>query len=571
MSKIRVLSEHTINKIAAGEVIENPASVVKELVENSLDAGASAIEVEIRAGGRQLIRITDNGCGMGQDDALLCFERHATSKLKEVEDLQTIATMGFRGEAVPSIGAISKLLLRTCLQGQTVGTLVKMEGGQIKSVSAAPCPEGTTFEVRDLFFNVPVRKNFQRSPAFDAQEIQRIVTQLALGNPHIRFTLINNQETLLSARGNTLEERIREVLGKEFLNGLTQVKLEGDIHLEGFLGQPSASRPNRTGQYLFINRRGVSSSLVSYALREGYGTALAPQRHPIYVLHITLPGTWVDVNVHPQKREVRLRQEQALKELLMESVGQALRPTLTHDFKQPFAIPESFTDHFQSKQNFSYSFPTPQREIELRDPPANSYTPTLFKETPVPSFKIAPKVLTTLPGYILIESDHKIALVDQQRAHRRIIFEQLQNQSELNQQQLLIPFTIELSPAECTSLKLHLEQFNQMGIALREFGPNSFAIDALPTSFGNVDVQELVLDLLKKIADYQDSHAFQRQQALLIASAAAKAAIQRNRKLSTSEAEKLIERLWQCAQPDLCPHGKNIQAPLREEEFSKWF
>lgn len=559
MNKIRVLSEHTINKIAAGEVIENPASVVKELVENALDAGATEISVEIRGGGRQLIRITDNGCGMGHDDAVLCFERHATSKLKEVEDLQTIGTMGFRGEAIPSIASISKLTLMTCPKGETIGTLVKVEAGQIKSAASAPCTEGTIFEVRDLFFNVPVRKNFQRSPAYDAQEIQKMLTQLALGYPEIRFRLVSNQETLLSTRSNTLQERIEEVLGKEFAGGLKKVKSHGDIALEGFLGEPAWSRQNRTGQFLFINKRCVFSPLVAYALREGYGPALAPQRHPIYVLHLTLPGTWVDVNVHPQKKEVRLRQEQDLKQILIESVGQILQAP-----PGEFSIPVS-------REPFSYPTFTPARfEMQFRETPSSTIEePSFFP--PQQTLKIASRVIATLPGYILSEREGEIALADQHRAHSRIIFEQLLRKQEVAQQPLLIPYTIELSPSEANTLKSYLETFNRLGIGIREFGPYTFTIDALPTSFGNTDVDQLILDLLSKIRDFHDPENFARQKETLIAQAAAKASIGKSKKLSTIEAQALLQRLIECDEPSICPQGKKITVPLRPEEFSKWF
>lgn len=564
MSKIRVLSEHTINKIAAGEVIENPASVVKELVENALDAGATEITVEIRGGGRQLIRITDNGSGMDSDDALLCLERHATSKLKEVEDLQTIETMGFRGEAVPSVAAISKMAIRTCLQGKSVGTLLQVEGGQVRNVSSAPCQEGTTFEVKDLFFNVPVRKNFQRSPAYDAQEIQKMLTQLALAHPQIRFALISNQETVFAAKSPSLQGRIDEVLGKEFAQGLKPVKQVGDLTIEGFLGEPAFARSNRSGQYLFINKRCVFSPLVAYALREGYGPSLPAQRHPTYVLHLTLPGTLVDVNVHPQKKEVRLRQEQELKELLIKSVESILYTAPKVDFTPKMELPSSC-----SYETFTPSrFPMQFKEAPETPSPL-ALLPTLF--APIKPLKATLKVVATLPGYILIEKEEGIALVDQRRAHMRIIFDQLRQSSQITEQPLLIPFTIELALAEAEALKSYIPLFNAMGIALREFGPRTFSVDALPTTFGNVDVEALILTLLKKIHEFRDQEAFQRHQESIIAEGAAKAAIGREKKLSIEEAQSLINRWNNCEEGELCPQGKKVSAYLRKEEFSKWF
>lgn len=564
MSKIRVLSEHTINKIAAGEVIENPASVVKELVENALDAGATEITVEIRGGGRQLIRITDNGSGMDSDDALLCLERHATSKLKEVEDLQTIETMGFRGEAVPSVAAISKMAIRTCLQGKSVGTLLQVEGGQVRNVSSAPCQEGTTFEVKDLFFNVPVRKNFQRSPAYDAQEIQKMLTQLALAHPQIRFALISNQETVFAAKSPSLQGRIDEVLGKEFAQGLKPVKQVGDLTIEGFLGEPAFARSNRSGQYLFINKRCVFSPLVAYALREGYGPSLPAQRHPTYVLHLTLPGTLVDVNVHPQKKEVRLRQEQELKELLIKSVESILYTAPKVDFTPKMELPSSCSYETFTPSRFPMQF---KEAPEIPSPLA--LQPTLF--APIKPLKATLKVVATLPGYILIEKEEGIALVDQRRAHMRIIFDQLRQSSQITEQPLLIPFTIELALEEAEALKSYIPLFNAMGIALREFGPRTFSVDALPTTFGNVDVEALILTLLKKIHEFRDQEVFQRHQESIIAEGAAKAAIGREKKLSIEEAQSLINRWNNCEEGELCPQGKKVSAYLRKEEFSKWF
>nr|MBA2726763.1 DNA mismatch repair endonuclease MutL [Parachlamydiaceae bacterium] len=336
-SKIRVLSDDTINKIAAGEVIENPSSVVKELTENSIDAGATEITIEIREGGRQLIRISDNGCGMNGDDALLCLERHATSKLKAVDDIEALVTMGFRGEAMPSIASISKFTLLTRLSETAIedqpGTMVIVDGGKIVKCCPVECSKGTTIEVKSIFFNVPVRRKFQKSPSYDAAEICRIVTLLALANPEIKFQLISNQETIISAPAfpkdsfqEALNERVQQILGNDFSRGLCPLTgMTGEYTLQGFLGLPASTKHNRTGQYLFINRRAVSSPLVSYAIREGYGTMLSTGRHPIYVLHLTMPGNLLDVNVHPQKREVRLRQEHVLKDLIIRSVSDSLQ------------------------------------------------------------------------------------------------------------------------------------------------------------------------------------------------------------------------------------------------------
>lgn len=559
MNRIRILSEHTINKIAAGEVIENTASVVKELVENSLDAGATEIEIEIRGGGRQLIRVSDNGCGMDRDDALLCFERHATSKLKELEDLQTIETMGFRGEAIPSIASISKLTLLTCPHGKETGTLVKVEGGHIKQIVSAPCSQGSTFEVKDLFYNVPVRKNFQRSPAYDVQEIHKMLTKISLAHPECRFSLISNQEVLLSAKRDDLRGRIEEVLGKEFCQALKETKISEGIALQGFFGEPAWSRQNRSGQYLFINKRAVVNSLVSYALQEGYGPSLPPQRYPIYVLHLTLPGHLVDVNVHPQKKEVRLRQEQELKNLLIKGVQKTLQTIPKQEIENCLSIPISYP-----------SFRPSSYEFEFREMAPQSVQEELFSAVPTP--KNPPKVLATFNGYLLIEKDEGFFFVDQKRAHSRVIFEQLIKQKgKIPQQPLLIPFTLETSPVDADLLRNLTEQFEQLGITVREFRPQTFTVEALPINFGNIDVEQLIYDLMERIREFHDPEAFKREQEILIAQAASRAAVNAKKRMSKEEAQTLIEKWDACDEPFLCPRRKNVLAPFKQEEISKWF
>lgn len=341
-SKIRVLNDHTINKIAAGEVIENPSSVVKELVENSLDAGAQNICVEIKEGGRQLIRITDDGCGMNGDDALLCLERHATSKIKEVEDIQDLVTMGFRGEALPSIAAISKFTLLTSHcdeEKKESGSFIIVEGGRILSHAPAPRSHGTTIEVKSLFFNVPVRRKFQKSPTYDAQEILKVLNLFALAYPSVRFELISDQKSLLKTPSAStaltfheqLERRLEPILGKEYASSLIPLKFQQDPYeMVGFIGLPTFHKPNRTGQHLFINQRLVTSPFIAAAIREGYGPMLPNQRYPVFILHLHMPGSLLDVNVHPQKKEVRLRQEYQLKEALLQSIQAALRQEQSH-------------------------------------------------------------------------------------------------------------------------------------------------------------------------------------------------------------------------------------------------
>lgn len=605
-SIIRVLDEQTINKIAAGEVIENPASVVKELVENAIDAGATDICIEIKGGGRQLIRVTDNGCGMNRDDALLCLERHATSKIKAVEDIHDISTMGFRGEAIPSIASISKFTLLTFPNDapkDEKGTMLIVDGGRIVHCGEAVRNPGTTIEVKSLFFNVPVRKKFQKSPNYDVNEILKMISLIALGYPNIQFELISQQNTLLTTRKtsaecfiDSLKSRIKDVLGEEFLSGLIPVELEKEgYRVQGFIGQPFFNRHNRTGQYLFVNRRGIQSLFLSYCIKEGYGTTLSPNRHPVFVVHLEMPGSTVDVNVHPQKREVRVRQEQVLKALLIKTVEEALQsnafacpssafPSMeihTQDWLSPApAMPPSFS----AETHFTYSEKLPEPPIQIARPPEIMQPPSPL---PHPVFlqkeekkQKAPRVIGTIRSYILVDgtsiepSQTGLLLVDQRAAHARVLFEQFcktQSTAPLSLQSLLIPYTWEAASADAALIRESLPFFNELGIKIHEIGPCTFLVDALPSLFGSTDIQLLINDLLHRLRECHEDSRQQRLKEKGIALAASRAAVSHSKQLQLEEAQSLVNRLMLCESPFQCPQGQPTMASLTPDDLQKLF
>jgi len=611
VSKIRVLSEHTINQIAAGEVVENPASVVKELVENAIDAGSNEICVEIRGGGRQLIRVTDNGCGMNADDALLCLERHATSKIKDVNDISTALTMGFRGEAIPSIASISKFMLLTCEHAAEHGTMLIVDGGQIVQCTPAARSPGTTIEVKSLFFNVPVRRKFQKSPTYDSNEILKILSLIAMGHSHIKFEFIDNQESVFSpplSFGDSfldqLGHRISSTMGTDFFASTCPVDVSNaGYSVKGFIGFPSYTRPNRTGQYLFINNRAVTSPLISCAVRDGYGTTLATSRYPVYVLHLSVPGDLVDVNVHPQKREVRLRQEQVLKELVMKSVENALgssgaliAPKVSFQSQQaspPFSAP-SFSPFeprhvaptFAEKALVAdYKSTYRSHQIHERPLVAAETQPELFAK---PVYRQHLQILATIPGYILIDpcslikndqspftagsSDrYALTMIDQRAAHSRILFEKLQQKQTLISQPLLIPHSFEATPMESALLVEQQEFLNQIGIQIHQSGPHSFIVDALPELFGKVDVQALLSDVVHQLRDFHAMNPLQKEQEKRLAISASRAAISNRKKLSLEEAQSLVNRLMHCGSPFQCPQGKPTMAIMTGDELQKYF
>jgi DNA mismatch repair protein MutL len=594
-SKIRVLDGQTINQIAAGEVIENPASVVKELVENSLDAGSTDICVEIKTGGRQLIRITDNGCGMNKDDALLCLERHATSKIREVHDIHSIDTMGFRGEAVPSIASISKFTLITSSSEANAGTMVIVDGGKVCQCCPVVRDRGTTIEVKSLFFNVPVRKKFQRSPQYDANEVLKMLSSLAMGYPEIKIQLISDQKTVLStalpAKESAFREklnlRLQDVLGIEFTTSSTYIEAEKNpFRLEGFVGTPSYTRQNRTGQYLFINRRAVFSPLVSFAVREGFGTALMSNRHPVFALHLTIPGNMVDVNVHPQKKEVRLRNESELKEMIMEAVRNAMQqsrqedlPAIFSSSSVEFPVIEKADSFFQKAAEWippEISFPSSLVEISKESTPPQPMRRMQKEEIAPPQLLPVPaipsiKVLATIKNYIVVDKEG-LCLIDQKAAHSRIIFEELkQSQKSLAIQTLLIPYTFETTPSEAGAVLDNLDALNRIGLSIRQAGPIAFLVDALPQAFGNTDLQVFINEIVHAMNEFQDHAFFQKEQEKRIAVAASKASISQRHRLTVEEAQKLVDRLMRCQTPFQCPLGKPTMMQMSFEEIAKRF
>jgi DNA mismatch repair protein MutL len=523
---IRILSDHTINQIAAGEVIENPASVVKELIENALDAGATEIGIEVKGGGLQLIRVADNGSGMRRDDALLCLERHATSKIREVHDLESLGTMGFRGEALASIAAVSKLTLITAVEE---GTQVEVEGGKILSVSPAARLKGTTVEVRSLFYNVPARKKFQKSAQVSSAEITRIVTVLSLAHPEVGFSL---SETFHAPAAADLGQRVVQVLGEEFYAGLLRVEQGG---LTGFVGSPSVTRPNRTGQYFFINRRSVSAPAASYAVRDGFGTRLGANRHPVFILQLELCPSLVDVNVHPQKREVRFREERAVKEQIQEAISKSLQRAegVTFVPVAPFVFTprEDFTSALRFCEDVE-----PVMELPLERDPV--------------------RFLGVFSTYLLLEKEGQLLLVDLPAARSRVAFEELVVVSSAKQG-LMIPITLALSPAEAAVLEARLDEVEKLGFEIRSVGPGRFLVEAIPPLLEMDEVEKAFLLFL------EGEHPFPLT--------LARFARESKKQFTLQEAIVLYGELMKTTGPYYCPEGRPTLKTLSPHEIENLF
>lgn len=565
--KIRLLDDHVINKIAAGEVIENSASVVKELVENAIDADSTEIFVEIQAGGRQLIRITDNGCGMSRDDALLSLERHATSKLKQIDDLEWITTMGFRGEAVPSIASISKFTLMTS-EGEGKGTMILVDGGKILSVADAVKDRGTTIEVKQLFFNVPVRKKYQKSFSYDTKEVLKVLSKMALAHPEISFTLISDKEQILEAPAADIKKRAEDILGEDFILSTCPIEVEFEgVKVSGFVGFPSFNRHNKSGQYLYINKRPIYSRVIQEAIREGYGTALGTGRHPIYLLYVEMPSSDVDVNVHPQKREVRLRQDLAIREGMARTLLSALhKESATPAYEPEFTVDTSFAET-------NYFTPRSAPLYHVAEETLATYTPERTEQKNLIEQIEIPEVIGLIEGYILLEGEEGgVSIVDQRRAHHRVVYEKLlQSDSKQAVQGLLIPYTFEVSPNERSLILDNLTSLKEIGFGIEDFGKLAFSIDAVPQCFQEKEVSDIVRGILDELHEYQSAHTASRQKEVFIGRIASKGTISRTKKLHLSEAKSLISQLYHCDTPFMCPYGKPTMITLGKESLEKQF
>lgn len=543
MSRIRLLSDQTINQIAAGEVIEDPASVVKELIENSRDAGASAITIEIVGGGFQLIRIIDDGAGMERDDALLAFERHATSKLGSVEDLNTLMTMGFRGEALASIGAIAKVELVTMCDG---GTRIVFEGGKLLKVDAAGRNRGTTITVRSLFYNVPARQKFQKSASASQSAILKMVMREALSNPSVAYRLIAGEKELLNVSSTDLQQRIEEVLGGSFTGGAIPAAFENDqISIRGVVGTPLSTRSTRSGQHLIINGRCVTCPLIANAIQEAFSTRIETRAFPIFALHIDLPPEWIDVNVHPQKREVRLREEAKILDALHAAVSQTERPPPFTELKPVITTP-----------NWG-SF----RESSLveREPPAYYEQPALKTETRhIEIMGITSPYLILPAGAIELPSadEGSLILVDLDRARSRLIFDGVISRLEGSagaMQNLMFPITIDLAPDRALRLAANLEGTAALGIDIRPFGETSFVIESLSPTISEERAPELIDTYLEHLE--KGKSGLEKE---LLGKLAARFATTNRKTYSIDEGRRLIEELLTSNSPFISPFGHPI-------------
>ena len=602
MSRIALLPEDVASQVAAGEVVERPASVVKELVENSLDAGATRVEVLIRRGGNSFIRVLDDGTGMDRDDALLCLERHATSKIRKGADLMAIHTLGFRGEALPSIASVARFRLATRERGALVGTEVIVNGGRLETVRDSGEPEGTQIEVRSLFYNLPARRKFLRTENTEAHHVEHVLQLQAIGHPHVGFNFLNDERLVHQLpSGQTLRERLHDLLGAALVGELLEVpetEIAG-MRVSGFIGRAGVSRSTRQQQIVFLNGRPIENQTLSYALREGYHTALMKGQHPVTFLFIEMDPAAVDVNVHPAKREVRFRDPGHVREVIVEAVRRVVesdRGSWSKTFAAPPApvfVPDEtlplipFAEQVTLRRDWAQipapapmpiEYPAQAVAAPTEHAPQSAFTPppvaqpaSTQQPRPAQDFKII-GILGKL--YILMENASGLVLVDQHAAHERILFEEMRRRMEgqgVPTQGLLLPLTLQVAPKDADWLQSNLEALTRTGIGLEPFGAGTFKIDALPQFLSASDPQQLLRDIIDELRETSQQSSKLRLGEDMIAKTVCRHAVKANDVLREPECVRLIQDLLACELPYCCPHGRPTMIQLSYPELEKKF
>jgi DNA mismatch repair protein MutL len=572
--RIQMLPDHVINKIAAGEVIERPASVMKELVENAIDAGATQVDVEVVQGGMQLIAVSDNGSGMNRDDALLSVERHATSKIRTAEQVEAISTLGFRGEALSSIAAVSRFTLITRPADELSGTQIQICGGKMQDVTDAGCPPGTRFEVRNLFFNVPARRKFLRTEATELAQIRQLFAVYALAHPEVGLTFTSDgREVYNLPGGSNLADRITALYSPAFLSNLRQLDYEVDaVKVTGFAGLPQTGRSDRSDQYVFINGRPASAPVIHHALNEAYHAVLARGRYPSAFLFIESPPALVDVNVHPAKKEVRFRHPNAVRDAVIAAVQKALtleapeadrrEPAFRFDAPRPAPVVEKQHElNIRGQVSGDRVQGAGFREQEPEQDQKKILTPDSRPLTPSSSPWKWCRVLGQAGGmYAVLETEEGIVLMDPQAAHERVLFEKFMHDliaGKPARQGLLTPEAIELMPADAEALRRHLPALDEMGFGISAFGDDTFLVDALPVHLQNGS-PIMILSGIARALEKTGAAARATREALreTVAQAACRTSIKAKDALSVAAMERLVEDLAKTEMPYTCPRGR---------------
>jgi len=590
---IKLLPDNIINKIAAGEVVDRPASVVKELVENAIDAGASHVEISVIDGGLKLISVSDDGHGMDRDNALLAIERHATSKIRHVDDIERISTLGFRGEALAAISSVSRFTLTTRREQDLSGTEIRINGGRMEDVGETGCPPGTQIAIRNLFFNIPARRKFLKTATTELNHIRQVFMLYALGRPDIGLRLlVDEREIYRLDPESQLEDRIRLMYGPALMQDLKPVNWGGGVvQISGLVSSNRLHRSDRTEQYLFVNGRPASAPVLGYALNESYKDLLPRGRFPVVFLFIQLPPDDVDVNVHPTKKEVRFRKAAPLRDAMIEAVTSSLKKvdkTAAASSKergesneQPGAPQASeFLKVPDLPALPSFDYPgKPDAGLTGRDDPGDSTETADLGEVSSSSSGKAPwhwcRILGQIAGYyVILETDEGMIVMDPQAAHERVLYERMMRDAQkkkIETQGLLVPETINLPPVKAGLIKKHMELFSDLGFGISEFGGDTIMLDALPAILGQLSGEGLLHDIAEQLETLGKSGLSTAILRENIMQAAAQSAVRTTTQLTREELEQLIADLSLAELPYTSPRGRPTLIFTSLQELKKKF
>lgn len=606
--RIAILPEIITNKIAAGEVVERPASVIKELIENALDAGATDIAVEVTAGGRRLMRITDNGHGMSREDALLSLERHATSKIKTDSDLESLLTLGFRGEALPSIASVSRFRLATREPDSLEGTEINMEGGRIRDVKACGMAPGTVISVEQLFFNTPARLKFLRSAETEAAHVADSVTRMAISRPDVAFCCTSDGRELLRVQRGDLLRRLTQILGKTSAAALHAVQSSAEgIEVTGFISSPTAARSTTSAMFTYINGRFVRDRVVQHAIMQAYRGVIDKGRYPVCALFIALPPGEVDVNVHPTKHEVRFRRQTLMHDTLQSAIEEVLKASPWLASRQTIAAPPTTPSVSQAYLERVAAAAQTSLNLPRREVPSYTAAQTAPRVSePTPHFQSAPAVLEppaavaielpeateppasaengyfsslTIIGqfhaeYLLCQSGNELVVIDQHAASERVAFQLLRRQYEcgaVESQRLLFPETVELSFGEVATAQRFTAELSGIGFEMEPFGGNTIIVSAVPRLAIERDCIRLVRDLLGELSQLGASSAFHDIQESLLSRIACHSVIRGPRMLEQRQIRELLQRMDETDFAASCPHGRPVSHTITRAELEKIF
>ncbi|MDY6951164.1 MAG: DNA mismatch repair endonuclease MutL [Thermodesulfobacteriota bacterium] len=571
MARIRILPESLSNKIAAGEVVERPASVVKELMENAIDAKSTQVTVEVSKGGRALIRVSDNGIGMDRDDALLAIERHATSKVRDEKDLFSIATLGFRGEALPSIASVSDMEIVTSVESAHAGTRIVVKGGTIKEVSEVGAPTGTMISVKRLFFNTPARRKYLKTEQTELGHISDTVTRMALAWPGVRFRFSHNARTVANwGPMSDSMKRVADVLGARVEDNLYEVDYsEGSVGIRGFVASPDSTRRTSRGLFVFVNGRFVRDKVLHHAIMEGFTGRIMKGDYPMAVVFVTLPFDHVDVNVHPTKNVVRFQAPNQVHD----TISRGISKTLVAGDRPGWGMAPPSGPAYRP---YTYALSSSRTEInepgaaalpKQASPPAPA-PQALWQERPVSSLRIIGQLHNT---YILCESEEGLVLVDQHAAHERVVFDALKaahGRSDVVRQGMLIPERLELSHREADILEALLQELGHMGVDIEPFGERTYLVRSVPELLAGKPVKPLVMEIIEKVQEIGLASGLQGAVDEVLMIMACHGAIRANERLSEEEMTSLLHQLDSLDNATHCPHGRPtlVRQSLRQIE-----